>query len=186
MDDGRSVLIPSFLFFVLSLPDPLRFRNAGLFGIRLLCQFPGFPCQFSDFPSLFSDFCVRFRAFPVRIRFCGVLVRLFRCRSPAAGAFSPFSGICFLPPRFCRPVSAAPFLPPRSCRPFLPPGLPFYLFAALSVRNRRWILPMRRSSEDCPAMPVQYVDTHCIYSCIAAVWAGCVSDCVGSSMLPNC
>ena len=131
MDDGRSVLIPSFLFFVLSLPDPLRFRNAGLFGIRLLCQFPGFPClfpgfpcvfpgfpcQFSGFPSLFSDFCVRFRAFPVRIRFCGVLVRLFRCHPPAAGASYPFSGICFLPPvsaaRFCRPVSAArsPFLP---------------------------------------------------------------------------
>ena len=108
MDDGRSVLIPSFLFFVLSLPDPLRFRDAGLFGIRLLCQFPGFPCQFSDFPSLFSDFCVRFRAFPVRIRFCGVLVRLFRCHPPAAGASYPFSGICFLPP-----VSAArsPFLP---------------------------------------------------------------------------
>ena len=126
MDDGRSVLIPSFLFFVLSLPDPLRFRNAGLFGIRLLCQFPGFPCQFSDFPSLFSDFCVRFRAFPVRIRFCGVLVRLFsmptsgcRCLQPVLRHLLPAAP--FLPPRFCRPVSAAPFLPPRFCRPFLPP-----------------------------------------------------------------
>ena len=126
MDDGRSVLIPSFLFFVLSLPDPLRFRNAGLFGIRLLCQFPGFPCQFSDFPSLFSDFCVRFRAFPVRIRFCGVLVRLFsmptsgcRCLQPVLRHLLPAAP--FLPPRFCRPVSAAPFLPPRSCRPFLSP-----------------------------------------------------------------
>ena len=66
------------------------------------------------------------------------------------------------------------------------PGLPFYLLAALPVRNRRWILPMRHSSEDCPAMSVQHVDTYCIYSCIAAVWAGCVSDCAGCSMLPNC
>ena len=136
MDDGRSVLIPSFLFFVLSLPDPLRFRNAGLFGIRLLCQFPGFPCQFSDFPSLFSDFCVRFRAFPVRIRFCGVLVRLFsmptsgcRCLQPVLRHLLPAAPV--LPPRFCRPVSAAPVLPPvsaaRFCRPVSaarPPFLP--------------------------------------------------------------
>ena len=66
------------------------------------------------------------------------------------------------------------------------PGLPFYLFAALSVRNRRWILPMRHSSEDCPAMSVQHVDTYCICSCIAAVWSGSVSGCAGCSMLPNC
>ena len=127
MDDGRSVLIPSFLFFVLSLPDPLRFRNAGLFGIRLLCQFPGFPCQFSDFPSLFSDFCVRFRAFPVRIRFCGVLVRLFsmptsgcRCLQPVLRHLLPAAPV--LPPRFCRPVSAARFCRPVSAArpPFLP------------------------------------------------------------------
>mgnify|MGYP007130001072 CR=1 FL=1 len=134
MDDGRSVLIPSFLFFVLSLPDPLRFRNAGLFGIRLLCQFPGFPCQFSDFPSLFSDFCVRFRAFPVRIRFCGVLVRLFsmptsgcRCLQPVLRHLLPAAP--FLPPRFCRPGPAArfcrPFLPPRFCRPVSAARSPF-------------------------------------------------------------
>ncbi len=66
------------------------------------------------------------------------------------------------------------------------PGLPFYLLAALPVRNRRWILPMRHSSEDCPAMSVQHVDTYCICSCIAAVWSGSVSDCAGCSMLPNC
>ena len=161
MDEGRSVLLQRFLYFILSLHDQLRIRNAGLFGIRLLCQFPGFPCQFSDFPSLFSDFCVRFRAFPVRIRFCGVLVRLFSM---------PTSGCRCLQPVLRHLLPAAPFLPP---------GLPFYLLAALPVRNWRWILPMRRSSEDCPAMPVQYVDTHCIYSCIAAVRSGSVSGCAG-------
>ena len=177
--------------------------------------FRAFPACFRAFPACFRAFPACFRAFPASFRtsrlcfrifvfgfglflsvfdFAVFLSGFFRCQPPAAGAFSPFSGICFLPPvsaaRFCRPFlpprSCRPFLPPVSVAPFLPPGLPFYLFAALSVRNRRWILPMRRSSEDCPAMPVQYVDTHCIYSCIAAVWAGCVSDCAGSSMLPNC
>ena len=133
MDDGRSVLIPSFLFFVLSLPDPLRFRNAGLFGIRLLCQFPGFPCQFSDFPSLFSDFCVRFRAFSVRIRFCGVLVRLFSMPTSGCRCLQPVLRHLLPAARFCRPflppVSAAPVLPPvsaaRFCRPVSAARSPF-------------------------------------------------------------
>ena len=171
--------------------------------------FRAFPASFRTSRLCFRIFVFGFGLFLSIFDFAVFLSGFFRCQPPAAGAFSPFSGICFLPPRFCRsgpaarfcrPVSAAPFLPPRFCRlgpaarfcrpvsaaPVLPPGLPFYLLAALPVRNRRWILPMRRSSEDCPAMPVQYVDTHCIYSCIAAVWAGCVSDCAGCSMLPNC
>ena len=204
MDDGRSVLIPSFLF--LFCPCPIRFA----FGMPVSsasgssASFRAFPASFRTSRLCFRIFVFGFELFLSVFGFAVFLSGFFRCQPPAAGAFSPFSGNCFLPPRSCRPVSAAPFLPPRSCRPgpaarscrpflppvsvapFLPPGLPFYLFAALSVRNRRWILPMRRSSEDCPAMPVQYVDTHCIYSCIAAVWAGCVSDCAGSSMLPNC
>ena len=122
--------------FFLSLPDPLHFA----FGIPAFsasdfpCLFPGFLCPFSDFPSLFSDFCVRFRAFPVRIRFCGVLVRLFsmptsgcRCLQPVLRHLLPAAP--FLPPRFCRPVSAAPVLPPvsaaRFCRPVSAARSPF-------------------------------------------------------------
>ena len=167
----------------------------------------GSPASFRAFPASFraSRLCFRifvfgFGLFLSVFGFAVFLSGFFRCQPPAAGAFSPFSGICFLPPRSCRPGPAAPFLPPRFCRPgpaarfcrpvsvapFLPPGLPFYLFAALSVRNRRWILPMRHSSEDCPAMSVQHVDTYCICSCIAAVWSGSVSGCAGCSMLPNC
>ena len=188
MDDGRSVLIPSFLF--LFCPCPIRFA----FGMPVSSA-SGSSASFRAFPASFRIFVFGFGLFLSVFGFAVFLSGFFRCQPPAAGAFSPFSGICFLPPRFCRPVSAAPFLPPRFCRPFLPPvsvapflppGLPFYLFAALPVRNRRWILPMPRSSEDCPAMSVQHIDTHCIYSCIAAVWAGCVSDCAGCSMLPNC
>ena len=202
MDDGRSVLIPSFLF--LFCPCPIRFA----FGMPASSAsgspacFRAFPACFRAFPASFrtSRLCFRifvfgFGLFLSVFGFAVFLSGFFRCQPPAAGAFSPFSGICFLPPRFCRPVSAAPFLPPRSCRPFLPPvsvapflppGLPFYLLAALPVRNRRWILPMRHSSEDCPAMSVQHVDTYCICSCIAAVWSGSVSGCAGCSMLPNC
>ena len=181
-------------------------------------SFRAFPASFRASRLCFRIFVFGFGLFLSVFGFAVFLSGFFRCQPPAAGAFSPFSGICFLPPRSCRPVPAAPFLPPRSCRPvsaapflppvsaapflpprscrpflppvsvapFLPPGLPFYLFAALSVRNRRWILPMRRSSEDCPAMSVQHVDTHCICSCIAAVWSGSVSGCAGCSMLPNC
>ncbi len=165
--------------FFLSLPDPLHFA----FGMPVSsasgssASFRAFPASFRTSRLCFRIFVFGFGLFLSVFGFAVFLSGFFRCQPPAAGAFSPFSGICFLPPRFCRPVSVAPFLPP---------GLPFYLFAALSVRNRRWILPMRHSSEDCPAMSVQHVDTYCICSCIAAVWAGCVSDCAGSSMLPNC
>ena len=179
MDDGRSVLIPSFLF--LFCPCPIRFA----FGMPVSSA-SGSSASFRAFPASFRIFVFGFGLFLSVFGFAVFLSGFFRCQPPAAGAFSPFSGICFLPPRFCRPGPAARFCRPVSAAPFLSPGLPFYLFAALSVRNRRWILPMRRSSEDCPAMPVQYVDTHCIYSYIAAVWAGCVSDCAGCSMLPNC
>ena len=181
MDDGRSVLIPSFLF--LFCPCPIRFA----FGMPVSsasgssASFRAFPASFRTSRLCFRIFVFGFEFFLSVFGFAVFLSGFFRCQPPAAGAFSPFSGICFLPPRSCRP-----FLPPVSVAPFLPPGLPFYLFAALSVRNRRWILPMRRSSEDCPAMSVQHVDTYCICSCIAAVWAGCVSDCAGNSMLPNC
>ena len=148
--------------------------------------FRAFPACFRASRLCFRIFVFGFEFFLSVFGFAVFLSGFFRCQPPAAGAFSPFSGICFLPPRFCRPVSAAPVLPPVSVAPFLPPGLPFYLFAALSVRNRRWILPMRHSSEDCPAMSVQHVDTYCICSCIAAVWSGSVSGCAGCSMLPNC
>ena len=183
--------------FFLSLPDPLHFA----FGMSASsasgssASFRAFPASFRTSRLCFRIFVFGFGLFLSVFGFAVFLSGFFRCQPPAAGAFSPFSGNCFLPPRSCRPVSAAPFLPPRSCRPFLPPvsvapflppGLPFYLFAALSVRNRRWILPMRHSSEDCPAMSVQHVDTYCICSCIAAVWSGSVSGCAGCSMLPNC
>ena len=183
--------------FFLSLPDPLHFA----FGMSASsasgssASFRAFPASFRTSRLCFRIFVFGFGLFLSVFGFAVFLSGFFRCQPPAAGAFSPFSGNCFLPPRSCRPVSAAPFLPPRSCRPFLPPvsvapflppGLPFYLLAALPVRNRRWILPMRRSSEDCPAMSVQHVDTYCICSCIAAVWSGSVSGCAGCSMLPNC
>ena len=192
-------------------PCPIRFA----FGMPVSsasgssASFRAFPASFRTSRLCFRIFVFGFGLFLSVFGFAVFLSGFFRCQPPAAGAFSPFSGICFLPPRFCRPVSAAPFLPPRFCRPvsaapflpprfcrpflppvsvapFLPPGLPFYLLAALSVRNRRWILPMRHSSEDCPAMSVQHVDTYCICSCIAAVWSGSVSGCAGCSMLPNC
>ena len=164
-------------------PCPIRFA----FGMPVSsasgssASFRAFPASFRTSRLCFRIFVFGFGLFLSVFGFAVFLSGFFRCQPPAAGAFSPFSGICFLPPRFCRPGPAA-----RFCRPFLSPGLPFYLFAALSVRNRRWILPMRHSSEDCPAMSVQHVDIYCICSCIAAVWAGCVSDCAGCSMLPNC
>ncbi len=189
MDDGRSVLIPSFLFFVparsaslsecrsLRHPAPLPVSGLSLpvFGLPVsvfgfLCSVSGFSCPY----SVLRCSCPAF--FDANLR-----LPVPSARSPASASCRPVSAAPFLPPRFCRPGPAA-----RFCRPFLSPGLPFYLFAALSVRNRPWILPMRHSSEDCPAMPVQYVDTHCIYSCIAAVRSGSVSGCAGSSMLPNC
>ena len=175
MDDGRSVLIPSFLFFVLSLPDPLRFRNAGLFGIGLSLPVPqAFPACFPIFVSSFGLF-LSVSGFAVFMS--GFFDAVFRL--PALSACSRSSGSVVRSPAFdpCCPISGLRLLLP---------GLPFYLFAALPVRNRWRILPMRCSSEDCPVMSVQHVDTHCICSCIAAVWAGCVSDCAGCSMLPNC
>ena len=180
MTDVQSRFRVSFFLFC---PCPIRFA----FGMPVSsasgssASFRAFPASFRTSRLCFRIFVFGFGLFLSVFGFAVFLSGFFRCQPPAAGAFSPFSGICFLPPRFCRP-----FLPPVSVAPFLPPGLPFYLFAALSVRNRRWILPMRHSSEDCPAMPVQYVDTHCIYSCIAAVWSGSVSGCAGCSMLPNC
>ena len=173
MDDGRTVPIPGFLFFVparsasLSECRPLRHRTFPACSQAFPARFPIFVSSFGLFLSVsgfavflsgFFDAVFRLPALPARSRSSGSAVR-----SPAFDPCCPISGLRLLLP-----------------------GLPFYLFAALPVRNRRWILPMPRSSEDCPAMPVQYVDTHCVYSCIAAVWTGCVSGCAESSMLPNC
>ena len=175
MDDGRTVPIPSFLFFVPARSASLRFRNAGLFGIGLSLPVPqAFPACFPIFVSSFGLF-LSVSGFAVFLSgFFDAVLRL-----PALSACSRSFASAVRSPAFdlCCPISGLRLLLP---------GLPFYLFAALPVRNRRWILPMPRSSEDCPAMSVQHIDTHCIYSCIAAVWAGCVSDCAGCSMLPNC
>ena len=151
MDDGRSVLIPSFLF--LFCPCPIRFA----FGMPV---------------SSASGSSASFRAFPASFRTSRLCFRIFVF---GFGLFLSVFGFAVFLSGFFDAVLR-----------LLLPGLPFYLLAALPVRNRRWILPMPRSSEDCPAMSVQHIDTHCIYSCIAAVWAGCVSDCAGCSMLPNC
>lgn len=75
--------------FFLSLPDPLHFA----FGIPAFSA-SDFPCLFPGFLCPFSDFHVQLRAIPVRFRLCGVLVRLFRCRSPAPAARPPFLPVC--------------------------------------------------------------------------------------------
>ncbi len=170
-------------------------------------SFRAFPASFRTSRLCFRIFVFGFGLFLSVFGFAVFLSGFFRCQPPAAGAFSPFSGICFLPPRSCRPVSAAPFLPPRSCRPFLPPRFcrpgPAARFCRPVSAARPPFLPAcgafgKKSAVDssdaaligglsCDVGAIlQYVDTHCIYSCIAAVWAGCVSDCAGSSMLPNC
>ena len=174
MDDGRSVLIPSFLF--LFCPCPIRFA----FGMPVSSA-SGSSASFRAFPACFRAFPASFRAsrlcFRIFVFGFGLFLSVFGFAVFLSGFFDATLRLPVPPTR--SPASA-------SCRPFLPPGLPFYLFAALSVRNRRWILPMRHSSEDCPAMSVQHVDTYCICSCIAAVWSGSVSGCAGCLMLPNC
>ena len=176
MTDVQSRFRVSF-FFVPARSASLRFRNTGLFGVGLSLPVPRLSLPVFGLPvSVFGFLCsVSGFSCPYSVLRCSCPAFFdATLRLPVPSARSPASASC-------RPGPAA-----RFCRPFLSPGLPFYLLAALSVRNRRWILPMRHSSEDCPAMSVQHIDTHCIYSCIAAVWAGCVSDCAGSSMLPNC
>ena len=160
-------------------------------------SFRAFPASFRAFPACFRAFPACFRAFPASFRasrLCfrifvfgfGLFLSVFGFAVFLSGFFDATLRLPVPPTRSPASASCRPFLPPVSVAPFLPPGLPFYLFAALSVRNRRWILPMRHSSEDCPAMSVQHVDTYCICSCIAAVWSGSVSGCAGCSMLPNC
>ena len=175
MDDGRAVPIPGFLFFC---PCPIRFTSLSEYRPFRRRTFPACSQAFSArFPIFMSSFGLFLSVSGFAVFLSGFFDAVLRL--PALSACSRSFASAVRSPAFdlCCPISGLRLLLP---------GLPFYLFAALPVRNRRWILPMPRSSEDCPAMSVQHIDTHCIYSCIAAVWAGCVSDCAGSSMLPNC